>query len=107
MTRPPDAVVDIAPKQIAAFCERWQVLELALFGSVLRGDFSPGSDVDVLVSFEDGARHTLFDMDDMEAELGGMFGRKIDLVSRRGVEASLNRLRRDAILESAEVIYGP
>ena len=107
MTKLPDTGVDISPKQMAAFCERWQVLELALFGSVIRDDFGPGSDVDVLVSFEEEARHTLFDMDQMEAELSGIFGRKIDLVSRRGVEASLNRLRRNAILESAEVIYGP
>lgn len=101
-----DAGIDISPKQLAAFCERWQVLELALFGSVLRDDFSPESDIDVLVSFQEEARHTLFDMDQMETELGGMFGREIDLISRRGIEASRNRLRRNAILESAKVIYG-
>ena len=93
--------------EVVAFCKRWQVTEFALFGSVLRGDFSPESDVDVLVSFEEEARHTLFDMERMETELSGIFGREIDLVSRRGIEASRNRLRRNAILESAEVIYGP
>ena len=93
--------------EVIAFCKRWQVTEFALFGSVLRGDFSPESDVDVLVSFEEEARHTLFDMDRMETELRGIFRREIDLVSRRGIEASRNRLRRNAILQSAEVIYGP
>ena len=89
------------------FCERWQIAELALFGSVLRDDFNAESDIDVLVSFEEEARHTLFDLGRMEAELREIFGRKIDLVSRRGIEVSRNYLRRNAILESAEVIYGP
>ena len=99
--------VSIPKTAIASFCERWQVRELALFGSVLRDDFGPNSDIDVLVSFEEGSRHTLFDMDRMEAELKEEFGRNVDLVSRRGIEASSNHLRREAILESAEVIYGP
>ena len=97
----------ISSNRLAAFCERWQVRELALFGSVLRDDFGPDSDIDVLVSFEEGSRHTLFDMDRMEAELKEEFGRNVDLVSRRGIEASSNHLRREAILESAKVIYGP
>ena len=93
-------------RAIEAFCDRWQVVELALFGSVLRADFGPDSDVDVLVGFGEGARHTLFDLDDMELELKEIFGRKVDLVSRRGIEASRNYLRRDSILKSAQVIYG-
>lgn len=73
---------------------------------MLQADFGPDSDVDVLVRFDEKARHTLFDMDRMEAELQTIFGRKIDLVSRRGMEASRNHLRRKAILDSAEVVYG-
>lgn len=97
--------VSIRKDQLTAFCKRWQITELALFGSVLRDDFGPESDVDVLVEFEEGARHTLFDLDDMELELEEIFGREVDLVSRRGVEASRNYIRRKAILDSAETIY--
>ena len=101
-----NAHIDIPSDEIAAFCRRWQITELALFGSVLRDDFGPDSDVDVLVSFGESARHTLFDLDDMEHDLKEIFGRKVDLVSRRGVEASPNHLRRNSILKSAQVIYG-
>ena len=99
------ARIAIPADGIAAFCERWQVTELALFGSVLRDDFRPDSDIDVLIAFSDGARHTLFDMVHMEEELKALFGREVDLVSRRGIERSRNHLRRKAILESAESIH--
>ena len=90
---------------IAAFCKRWQVAELALFGSVLRDDFGPESDIDVLVAFREGARHTLFDMVEMEEELKAIFGRDVDLTERAGIEQSRNHIRRKAILRSAETIY--
>ena len=96
---------DIPLDTIGAFCKRWQVTELALFGSVLRDDFGPESDVDVLVEFEEEARHTLFDMVHMEEELQEIFGRQVDLLTRRGVENSRNYIRRKAILNSARVIY--
>lgn len=92
-------------KRIAEFCQRWKITEFALFGSVLREDFRPDSDVDVLVTFSQDARWTLFDLVRMEEELQGIFGRDVDLVSRRGIEASRNYLRRKAILSSAEVIH--
>ena len=100
-----NAHIDIPRDEIASFCKRWQVTELALFASVLRDDFSPKSDVDVLARFEEEARHTLFDLDRMEEELTTIFGRKVDLVSWRGVEQSQNYIRRKAILQSAETIY--
>ncbi|MCX6375578.1 MAG: nucleotidyltransferase family protein [Armatimonadetes bacterium] len=90
---------------LADFCRRWRIAELALFGSVLRDDFRPGSDVDVLVSFTPDAHPGLFDMVQMQDELAAIFGREVDLVSRRGIESSRNRVRRTAILESAEVIH--
>ncbi len=99
------ARIGIPSDRIAVFCERWQVTELALFGSVLRDDFGPGSDVDVLVAFSEDARHSLFDLVRMEEELKNIFGREVDLVERVGVERSRNYLRRRAILESAETIY--
>ena len=100
------AHIDIPKEEVAAFCRRWQIKELALFGSALRDDFRPDSDVDVLVQFDAEARHTLFDMVFMQEELQRIFGRKVDLVSRRGIETSRNYIRRRAILESAEVVYG-
>ncbi len=99
------AHIDIRPDKLAAFCGRWRVTELALFGSVLRDDFGPDSDVDVLISFHENAGHSLFELDGMESELKEIFGREVDLVSRRGVEASRNYLRKNSILTSIQVIY--
>ena len=79
--------------------------ELALFGSALRDDFGPKSDVDLLVSFAEDARPTLFDMVEMQQELESMLDRKVDLVSRRGIETSRNYLRRNAILSSAQSVH--
>ena len=101
MTEP----ITIDRAAIADFCKRWHVFEFALFGSVVRDDFGPDSDVDVLVSLDRTARHTLLDMHRMEEELRSLFGRNVDLVSRRGVENSRNSVRRNAILQSAQVIY--
>lgn len=98
--------IAIPQEEIAAFCQRWQVDELALFGSVLRSDFRSDSDIDVLVHFRPQTRHTLFDMVRMQEELKQIFGREIDLVSRRGLEMSRNYIRKKAILDSAEVVYG-
>lgn len=98
--------ISLHKEKIADFCRRWQIVELALFGSVLRDDFGPHSDVDVLVRFDAEAHHTLFDMVRMQEQLKAIFGREVDLISRRGIESSRNYLRRKAILESAEVVYG-
>ena len=97
--------IAVPSDRIAAFCERWRVVELALFGSVVRDDFGPESDVDLLVSFDPGIRRTLFDIVRMEDELRVMFGRDVDLVTRAAVEGSRNHIRRKAILESAQVLY--
>jgi hypothetical protein len=91
--------------KIADFCRRWDITELALFGSVLRDDFGPESDVDVLVTFAPDAHRTLFDLVHMQDELREILGREVDLVSRRGIESSPNYIRRKAILSSAEVIH--
>lgn len=98
--------IQASPREIARFCKRWRITKLALFGSVLRDDFGPHSDIDVLASLDEAARHTLFDLDRMEEELAVIFGRSVDLVSWRGVERSRNHLRRNVILHSAEIIYG-
>lgn len=91
--------------KVTAFCQKWQITEMSLFGSVLRDDFRDDSDIDVLVVFASEARHTLFDVGKMREELEHIFGRNVDLVSRRGIERSENYLRRRAILNSARSIY--
>ncbi len=97
--------IKVPKARIAEFCKRWNVSEFAIFGSALRADFRPDSDIDVLVSFVQGAKVSLFDMVLMQEELKQIFGRDVDLVSKRGVEHSRNYLRRKAILESAQVIH--
>ncbi len=97
--------IKIPKAKIAAFCKRWNVSEIAIFGSALRSDFHPTSDIDILVSFKPQAHVTLFDMVLMQDELKAIFGREVDLISKRGVENSRNYLRRKAILESAQVIH--
>jgi len=94
--------IQIDEETIREFWVRWKVTELSLFGSVLRDDFGPQSDVDVLVSFSPDARWSLFDWVDMEEELGSLFGRKIDLVEAVGLR---NPFRRKTILEARQVIH--
>lgn len=97
--------IEIPTDKIADFCQRWKITEFAFFGSVLREDFRPDSDIDILVTFAPDAHRTMFELVDMQDELEAMFKRKVDLVSRRGIEQSRNYLRRKAILNSAQIIY--
>ncbi len=89
-------------ERLTAFCQRWRIAELAFFGSVLRDDFRPDSDVDVLVTFAPDADWGLLDFVAMRDELSAILGRQADLVTRRSVENSGNWIRREAILGSAE-----
>jgi predicted nucleotidyltransferase len=98
--------LDLSEEQIADFCRRWHIHKFALFGSVLRSDFSQDSDLDVLVTFAPDAEWSLLDHVQMEQELEALVGRKVDLLSRRAVERSHNWIRRQEILNSAEVVYG-
>jgi hypothetical protein len=94
--------IEIPREEIAAFCRRHRVRRLAFFGSVLRDDFSPGSDVDVLVEFEPGAGVGLFELYDMEQELARCLGvEKVDL----NTPNSLSKYFRDEVLAEAEVQY--
>ena len=99
------ANIPVDNKSIKFFCNRWGISELAFFGSALRKDFHPDSDIDVLVRFHPEAEPSLFDMVQMQEELEGILGRKIDLVSRRAVESSRNHLRKNDILNASEVVY--
>ena len=99
------ASIRIPKTKIADFCKPWQISEFVLFGSVLRSDFNPESDVDVLISFLPEAHITLFDMIQMQEELRTIFKREVDVISKRGVENSRNYLRRKSILNAAQVIH--
>jgi predicted nucleotidyltransferase len=87
--------------RLAAFCRKHRIRELSFFGSVLRDDFGPESDVDVLVEFEPGARVTLFRLSAMEDELAGVLGRKVDLVLKDGLRGRF----REHVLANREVLY--
>jgi len=95
----------LGPARLEEFCSRWRVRELALFGSALRPDFGPDSDLDLLVTFDDRAAWSLLDLVRMERELGELCGRKVDLVDRRSIERSRNWLRRREILNTAVPLH--
>lgn len=101
----PTVAIDIPQQELDDFCRKWKIREVSLFGSVLREDFGPRSDVDVMVAFEPGAVISLLDMVDAELELAEILGRPVDLLERSAVEHSENWIRRRRILGSARTIY--
>lgn len=100
-----DGKLEVPDDAIADFCRRWKITQIELFGSALRDDFRPDSDVDFLVTFEKDARITLFDLVDMQDEMTKIIGRPVDLIDRAGIEQSKNPFRRHAILSTAQVVY--
>lgn len=94
-----------ATQQITDFCNRWKISELALFGSVLRDDFRPDSDLDILVTFAPDADWSLLDHIQMQLELEKLFGRSVDLISKRALERSSNWVRREEILKATQILY--
>lgn len=96
------AHIEIPRDQIEAFCHRWKITEFALFGSALREDFRPDSDIDVLVSFAEDVRWSLLHLVTMQQELEEIFGRAVDLVERQALR---NPFRRHSILTTKEVVY--
>ncbi len=96
------ARISIDEDKIAEFCRKWKIAELALFGSVLRDDFRPDSDVDVLVTFSPGGGVTFDNRVEMLEELALIFGREVDLVEKGAIR---NPFRRHAILTTKEVVY--
>ena len=95
--------IPIPQKKISEFCQHWKIVEFSLFGSILREDFHPDSDVDVLVTFSPEAEVSLFDLVKMQIELNAIFERNVDLVEKASLR---NPYRRREILQSAEKIYG-
>ena len=94
--------IAIDRERIAQFCRKWKVKELSVFGSALRDDFGPGSDVDVLVVYEEDAKWDAWDHLHAEEELKEMLGREVDLVEKRAVR---NPFRRHHILTHREIVY--
>jgi predicted nucleotidyltransferase len=92
----------IDTSEVESFCHRWKVVELSLFGSALRDDFGPGSDVDLLVVFDPDCHHSLFDLVTMRGELEDMFLRDVDLVEKDGLT---NPFRRRTILSNRQLLY--
>ena len=103
--------LNATPQQIAEFCQKWQIREFALFGSILRDDFrldgDNPSDVDVLFTYGQNARRNLILQVRMKHELEALFHRNVDLVSKTAILTSPNYIRRQHILNSAIVIYDP
>lgn len=95
------ARIRVPKRKLADFCKRNQIRSLALFGSVLRADFRPDSDVDVLVEFEPGADVGLMEFGRIQRELADIFNREVDLVPRKGLKLRI----RDSVLASSEVLY--
>jgi len=97
--------IEIDREKVEAFCKKWKIIELSLFGSVIRDDFREDSDVDVLVRWAEDARWSAFQIFDAEDELSDILGREVDLVTNRSVEEQENWLRKRQILNSAQRYY--
>jgi predicted nucleotidyltransferase len=96
---------NVPPGQIKELCDRWQITEFALFGSVLRDDFQPSSDIDVLITFAPSARKGLLTLVRIKHELEDLLGREVDILTKKSIEQSSNINRSRNILESAQVLY--
>jgi predicted nucleotidyltransferase len=97
--------LDFNQEKLGQFCQQRGIARLELFGSALGDDFRDDSDVDLLATLRADARPTLLDWADMQEKLAEMFGRPVDLVSRRAIERSRNRYRKHSILSTATLIY--
>jgi predicted nucleotidyltransferase len=97
--------IDVPMENIVVFCRKWKVRRMWLFGSVLREDFGPESDVDVMVEFAPEAMWSLLDLVGAEQEMSVIMGRQVDLIERQCVEQSANWIRRRHILENARTLY--
>lgn len=91
--------------QIKELCDRWQIAEFAVFGSILRDDFNPKSDIDVMITFAPNARKGLLTLAKIKHELENLLGRTVDLSTKKSIEQSPNRARSQTILNSAQVLY--
>ena len=100
------ADIQIREEALGALCRKWKIRRVELFGSALRGDMTPESDVDLLVEFEPDEGWSLMDLAKAQGEFSRLLNRRVDIVDRANLRRSANWIRREAILSSAEVIYG-
>src|SRR5437764_9393447 len=97
----PHMAIALPEPAVRDICRRYSVKELAIFGSALRDDFRPDSDVDLLIEFQPDAGASLLDLFRMQRELEELTQRRVDLVSKRG----LHPVIRDTVLEEREVLW--
>ena len=97
--------LQIKPDRLKDICQQWKIIELALFGSVLRDDFDAQSDIDILISFDESITITFFDLDTLEEQLSMLFHRPVDIVTKKAVQQSHNWIRKQNILDNSQVIY--
>lgn len=97
----PKPEIKVSLKTLEQFCKRYSVRRLALFGSVLRDDFGPESDIDILVVFKPGARVSFMTLGRMQRELSTIFDRKVDLVPQEGLKPVI----REAVIASSQEVY--
>jgi predicted nucleotidyltransferase len=97
--------LDLPMGQIKELCDRWHIVEFALFGSVLRDDFRPDSDIDILITFAPDARKGLLTLARIKHELEELLGREVDVLTKKSIEQSHNSIRKHNILQSAQVLY--
>jgi uncharacterized protein len=102
---PPTLQIELPLDKIAELCRRWSIVKLEVFGSALREDFRPDSDVDFIATFEADAPWSLLDRVGMKQEMEALLGRRVDFLNRAAIEQSHNATRRKSILESAQTVY--
>lgn len=96
---------ELNSETITNFCRSWKIKEFSLFGSYLRDDFTPQSDIDILIDLPPNHGLGLFEFVRMKEELEKILGRKVDLLTKKSILKSRNSMRRDEILKSHKVIY--
>jgi predicted nucleotidyltransferase len=92
-------------KEIKMFCNKWNIIELSIFGSYLTDKFNSKSDIDILISFNENSHYGLFELSEMKSELEKIFERKVDLVTRKSIEKSKNYFRSKSILSNLKSVY--
>jgi predicted nucleotidyltransferase len=97
--------VEVPDEALQGICRKWKIRRLELFGSARTGRLGPHSDIDLLAEFETDEQWSLMDLARAQEEFSLLLGRKVDLVDRKNLERSANMIRRDAILNSTELVY--
>ncbi len=97
--------VPVTKEALIALCQKWKVRSLAVFGSILTPEFSPSSDIDLLVLFEEGEAPSIFELVQMREDFKDLFRRPVDIVSRKAIERSSNPYRKEEIIGTSQMIY--